>query len=1042
MSAVDRPYWSLLVREVDAVRQRIRRRRSAWTAIIVALTAGAIAWGLRIGGLGGQASQWPIPDGAQRPAALIAGLIGVVALVRLVALLAARTPSAAIVVRDLERRFPDLDARLHAIWSERAGEPDRPWTFLQDQLLRETLVHARRHWSEIASPKRLGLLRLVSIGAIGTAALSLAVLLLADSDLRQRLVGESPDSAPLRHPVDRWSVAPGNCEIEIGSSLLVTVRLPGPSVDAFELVVTLGDSVRRLPMEPNLNDPVHSVRIPSIETSGSYRIESATGATREFSIVAYRRPRLESLEVRVVPPSFARSEPSTIRDPRRVRGPLGTRLEMTAVYSGESVGGSIVGSTGTAVLSTESVGIDGGFRSTVRGEWTVTADDRLTWQVADRDGRTPAEATELNVTLLPNTPPEVRWLFPRQDLSAHPLQEIDLSAEAEDDFGVIRWGFVVLDPSTAPEELTIGEGEGRTTTWSRTLSLEERSLVPGRMLAVGAWAEDQDETGAARRAMSDLILIDIRPFERIFRQADSDQAQAQAAERAGESGQGEQGGAPQTELAERQKQALIATWNLARREASADGWRPDLTVVLESQVGIGDELRELLGTGLVLPPETLLATERAAIAAVDGLLAASRDLSTEPLADVVAAQQRILETLVSMAPEENQVMRQQGESARSQSRASGPSSRELQSLQLDPDRNRYEQESAARDPVDEDQSSQRQQLERLQDLAQRQQDLNRELQQEATADRPTDEQQEQERQERLARLRERQRRLQEEAEELQEEQARTPSTAEEREGLQTARDAAQQASEALAQENVDEALTQGRRSARELDDLRERLDRRSGSAVRDEIEAIDRNLERIAEEQQAIRDALQENQETNGPGLRSARSDDDLAERMQRRETDWETELQRIRELTEATETTEPRVSERLYDAFREARQSGVDRNAEESRRWVQEGFPEQSRPIEEAIDRQLGDLRDALREASQLAGRDDVESLELAESMLRRLADEVDGEADEGASEGAAGDEASQGTETSQQPGQGQQPEQGQQPGQGQQPEQGQQPG
>jgi hypothetical protein len=71
------------------------------------------------------------------------------------------------------------------------------------------------------------------------------------------------------------------------------------------------------------------------------------------------------------------------------------------------------------------------------------------------------------------------------------------------------------------------------------------------------WADDFGPDGKMRRTFSDIFFAEIRPFEEIFR---PDQAGS-----AGNDGGGQQGNRG-TQLAETQKEIIIATWKLQQEK--------------------------------------------------------------------------------------------------------------------------------------------------------------------------------------------------------------------------------------------------------------------------------------------------------------------------------------------------------------------------------------------------------------------------------------------------------------------------------------------
>src|SRR5204863_9638758 len=81
------------------------------------------------------------------------------------------------------------------------------------------------------------------------------------------------------------------------------------------------------------------------------------------------------------------------------------------------------------------------------------------------------------------------------------------------------------------------------------------------------WADDIGPDGNVRRTSSDMYFAEVRPFEEIFREGQSQDAESQ--QRSQESG----GGNEALKLAELQKQIVSATWNL-QRQSSRTGVLP------------------------------------------------------------------------------------------------------------------------------------------------------------------------------------------------------------------------------------------------------------------------------------------------------------------------------------------------------------------------------------------------------------------------------------------------------------------------------------
>jgi len=89
------------------------------------------------------------------------------------------------------------------------------------------------------------------------------------------------------------------------------------------------------------------------------------------------------------------------------------------------------------------------------------------------------------------------------------------------------------------------------TFFAESLGAEHMQLSPGDLISYYATASDRD-----KRSDTDMFLIDIRPFDRSWTEAGGG---------GGGGGGGQAGGATDSrEISRRQREILVATWNLQR----------------------------------------------------------------------------------------------------------------------------------------------------------------------------------------------------------------------------------------------------------------------------------------------------------------------------------------------------------------------------------------------------------------------------------------------------------------------------------------------
>jgi hypothetical protein len=185
-----------------------------------------------------------------------------------------------------------------------------------------------------------------------------------------------------------------------------------------------------------------------------------------------------------------------------------------------------------------------------------------------------------------NTPPKIRIASPRGDQQVSPLEEVDFTAEIQDDFGLGRYGLTYNINGGEMQDIPLGkEAAGNTKiTAAHLLAMETLAVEPDQLINWFFWAEDTGPDGNLRRAFSDMFFAEVRPFEEIFRQGDPNQQQQQ-----------QQPPQSLNEMIEKvkgiQKQLINATWNLRRKP---DTLGKDIPVLIQGQKDALVQARMLL----------------------------------------------------------------------------------------------------------------------------------------------------------------------------------------------------------------------------------------------------------------------------------------------------------------------------------------------------------------------------------------------------------------------------------------------------------------
>ena len=154
----------------------------------------------------------------------------------------------------------------------------------------------------------------------------------------------------------------------------------------------------------------------------------------------------------------------------------------------------------------------------------------------------------------------MKLVFPRGDPRVSRLQELQLEAEASDDFGLLKYGVGFGVAGQEPQFIELGQSAPARAKrqFDYLIPLEKLGVAANQAVTYFAWADDYGPDAQARRTFSDIFFAEVRPFEEVFRPDQSGSAES------GNQNGSQGGGDERVRLAELQKQIVIATWNLQR----------------------------------------------------------------------------------------------------------------------------------------------------------------------------------------------------------------------------------------------------------------------------------------------------------------------------------------------------------------------------------------------------------------------------------------------------------------------------------------------
>lgn len=973
-----------LHRQLEKAGRRLRHvRLVSGLAVVWLLAASGAVLAIRLVGLGAV-------EAGMAAAVLMASTLAIALLWVWFTYQAARDPR--LLARRIERTYPELQACLLTAVDQQPALPGGRYAYLQERVIHQSLEHAYGHpWERSVPAWRLWAAHTVHGLTLIPLFLAISALAISRSPRGTETAGAPSSVLPSG---DHFEVAvePGNTEVERGSSLLVVARFVGAlPAEATLLFESEPGVLATVPMTKSLDDPMFGGRIPAVKQPLTYHVRFAEQQTETYSVTVFDYPALERADARLTYPDYTSLEDKVIEDVRQISAVEGTELTLQCRLNKSVAEARLVGRDGAAFeLSPD----PSGEPHVYVAKLTLDKSRRLELQLRDEAGRANKDRYEFAINVLANKPPDLKLVLPSRDVQVSPLEEVELKANAWDDFGLRRVGVNYFSADGSVQDLVLSEdvaGKKRIEV-QYLLAFEELKAQPDDLVSYHFWAEDVAPGGQIRRTSSDMFFAEVRPFEEIFRQG-----QPQAGGESQDSQQGEAGaGGEGEQLAELQKQIINGTWKVIRRETTAvptPEYDADLTLLTEAQAQALEQasaLEERLQDPQLL--QHLDAAVQAMSEAVEELTRAKEGPEIPALQDGLRAEQSAYRALLKLRAREHQVARANSRSSRG-SQASSRSQQQLQQLELKNDQNRYETERLAQSAADQQAQENRQVLNRLRELARRQGDINQRLKElQSALQEATDEQQREELERQLKRLREQQQELLRDTDELlsrMQQPQNEQRLNENRQELEQARNQIRQASEALEQGMVSSAVNSGARAQQQLEEVRDEMRRATSNQFAEEMRSLSESATELDQREQELARNLEElvqpspeNRSLRDRGQRQQISEDLGTQRRQ-----LESLLERMRATVLESEETEPLLAERLHDAYRDAEQRQTSRSLESARRSLDQGLVQDASREERIAGQGIRELREGVERAAASVLGDETEALRRAHQTVDELA-------------------------------------------------------
>jgi hypothetical protein len=708
---------------LDRVRQRLRASVVARASAVVALTALVVT----------VVAVWVLRDPGFPPAQVMTARI-VLALSLIVAAAAMLwRPLLALRPRNrskaLERNLPTQGGRIETYLElARRREQGEPAPLI-DLLAEDALAVAEKSPPATAVPRhRLWVPAAVAVGALAVLA-ALMVFDGAGFGFGSRNLWFGATIPQEKISVRSILVKPGDTTIRRNQDVPIRATMQGFTAQNAEVYVRFGDSksYERAPMKAapsgEFGFTLYALREPL-----SYYVVSQGAKSAEHRIFVADVPRIERMRLTYNYPSWTGLAQETDESYRDIQAVAGTRVTVEVQTS--------------APLDSPTLKVNGSASDLKReGNWsrgTLELAKAGTYRIHARVGDELVPLTdEYQISIVEDQKPTIEIARPGRDWQASSIEEVPIRVHAKDDFRVQsvelhysvnggEWQVKPLDQGVTP-----GVNKGKEVNRSALMRLEDMGelqaklgpdahLTPGDIVTYYAVAKDRKQ-----EVQTDLFLIHVQPFERRFTQ--------------GQAGGGGGGGGPgdeQNAISQRQREILLATWNLQRQKDNSKGREAEriddnARMLSELQGTLADQANTLVQRAQARGVDNADPKNKALVEnlqqAVQAMSPAAKHLGDSDFPQAIPSEQKALQHLLRAealySDIELQFRSARGGGGGNQA---GRDLAEMFELEMDLEKNQYETESRA--AKDDSPQQLAEAIRKLRELARRQEQLARQQQ--------------------------------------------------------------------------------------------------------------------------------------------------------------------------------------------------------------------------------------------------------------------------------------------------------------------------
>ena len=1002
-------YAELQARILDA--RRVWKRSLFWTGFAIVLT------GILAIFIGEAFVDWlmPLPS-AVRIALLVIG-VGVIGYLLYKHLI--QPIRASLTLRDValnvEQNHPDLEDRLVSAIEFGNRESEDPieahmlQRLLDDTTERVKGINFKATIDHSRTRKHVGIAAIVVVGCFVLSMLFPTEI--HTSLLRVLVPWEKTD--PIL--TTKLVVEPGNARILRGKSLPIHVTVTGKSAE--KVVLTYGNvggqnvptseiekTEQQINMLQNPDDKRgFAYEIFNIDADMEYYVVANEATSERYTVEVFEMPKVAEISVAYTYPDYTGLKPVVQTGTGNVQAVVGTQAEIKLTTNKAIQTATFIRRTNTrdgflasaaeklnvtpGPVSTPMVISDGNILTTTID---VVEDGTYTVELLCIDGFNNEIPIEYAIKAIPDDPPEVTIKEPGRDVKTTKLGEVEVVAEATDDYGVAELKLMyrvgsdelqelIMEPATSTPIIEQESGETiqrRVADGTYTFYLEEFDVEPGDIISYYAHAVDNNTHTGPGEVSSDIYFIEIRPFNENFHEGEAEQGQPEPN--------------PLREVITSQKQIIRETSKhistkpstiTAEYEAAVRKTGDKQSTLKDKTQRLVDEFSMAMQGESAVTPEILMNLEDA----IDRMGEATDSLNAVQPTEAIPPEQEALELLIKVSLELPKVLMQMRDS---NPQLAENFELEMEELQSELENQQNELDTEMQEQTQEMLDQAREMLEEQQQLSQQSQQLGRE-----SEPAPSEMQQNSQQQEQLSQQ------AQQMAQQLGTMQQSGQGTQGQRlnqagQAMQQAGEQMQEAAQGMQQREPQLSAAKGQKAEERLEEAIEQLEKVAAEFTDAALARAEQELQQLT---QAQSDVQEQTQELRNRSLQSElrpedyRQASELANQQRALQRDLEALERTLDNIQQELAPDNPEAAQNVADAtrrFAEEQTAGDMSTAQRALQW--RSFRAADQNQQEAIDT-LKQAQADLQQAQANMANTEEEQLEAALQQLQQAREQME---------------------------------------------------